>query len=228
MANVGPGSDQVSQPLSKTDYVLQRLREEIADGTLNTGEPLKQTDLARRYGVSPTPVREALRLLEAEKTINYSPHHGATVAEMSSEGVSDLYRLRAASESLATRIAVERFNEETVARITSLHQALSEGRSTLPAAQLSQLNKQLHFAIYSSGSPEIVSHIESIWRLIPAAVTLWSRPSYTRVLVAQHARIIDAVVARDADAAAELMSEHVLTSARFRQERQSAQPGEIT
>lgn len=225
MSNVGSASDRVGQPLSKTAYVLNRLRAEIADGTLNTGAALKQTDLAIRYGVSPTPVREALRLLEAERTITYSPHRGATVAEMSREGVSDLYRLRAATESLATRIAVERFDDQTVERIQDLHTQMVKGRLRLPPEELSRMNKELHFAIYSSGSPEIISHIASIWQLIPASETLWDQPSFSKVLIAQHAKIIEAVVARDADAAADLMSEHVLTSSRYRADRQKNSRG---
>lgn len=208
-------------PMSKTAYVLDRMRGEIASGAIIPGESLKQTDLAARYGVSPTPVREALRLLQAEGTISYSPHRGATVAGMDAERVRDLYLLRATMESLATRIAVERLADDsgTLELVQKLHRELSRGRTKLSGSELAQLNKTLHFAIYSSGSTIIAEHINSLWRLIPPTVTMWDQPRITKVLVAQHAKIIEAFASRDAPAAAELMSEHVMTAARFREQQ---------
>ncbi|MGH3762934.1 GntR family transcriptional regulator [Actinophytocola sp.] len=212
---------QGGPPTSKTAYVLRRLRDEIADGFFHTGQPLRQVDLASRYGVSPTPVREALRLLEAEGLISYSPHRGATVTEMDAQSVQDLYRLRAAMESHATRVAAERFADDSGERLLKLHRQLARARTKLAGAELSRLNKELHFAIYESGSLIIAEHIHSLWRLIPPAVTLWSRAEFTKVLVPQHGEVITAVLDRDPDAAADLMSEHVLTAARFREELQA-------
>ena len=95
-------------PQSKTAYVVERLREEIAAGVIVAGAPLRQTEIASRYGVSPTPVREALRILEAAGTIVYSPNRGATVREMHPTDGDDLYRLRAEMEGFACELSVQR------------------------------------------------------------------------------------------------------------------------
>src|SRR5690606_13609436 len=77
-------SPSAGPPKSKGRYVLDRLREEIAEGVLSPGTALKQTDIAQRYGVSATPVREALRLLESEGQVAYVANRGAVVHDSAS------------------------------------------------------------------------------------------------------------------------------------------------
>ena len=215
-----PLDEQVTQPpVSKTAYVLDRMRREIASGVILPGGPLKQTDLAARYGVSPTPVREALRLLEADGTISYSPHRGATVAEMDAPRLRDLYLLRATVESLATRVACERISDKAALdRIQKLHRELAERRSEVSAAERSRMNRDLHFAIYSCGSTTIAEHIGSLWRLLPTSATIWDSDSVADTLVAQHSNIIDALRDRDVGAAGAFMYEHIMTAGRVRVE----------
>ncbi|WP_009949948.1 GntR family transcriptional regulator [Saccharopolyspora erythraea] len=110
-----------SPPQSRTAWVAERIREDVAAGTIQPGELIKQTVLAKRYGVSPTPVREALRMLEADGMIVYSTHKGATVREMTPETAADLYRLRAAVESVAAGMAVERMTSEGLQEIERQH-----------------------------------------------------------------------------------------------------------
>ncbi len=113
------------QPVSKTDYVLQRLRMDISSGAIKAGTPLRQLEIAERYGVSATPVREAMRLLEADGSITYSRHRGVTVNEMSSEGIRDLYRLRSLAEGLAVEVAVERMDQAHLVKVIAAHDRLA-------------------------------------------------------------------------------------------------------
>lgn len=203
-------------PLSKTEYVLARLRQDIREGAVNPGQPLRQAELAQRYGVSPTPVREALRLLEAEGAISYSPHKGATVAELSPERIDDLYRLRATVESLATRLAVERVSEDMFDEVAELHDRIKAGLGDVDGRVLARWNREMHFAIYQRGSPLIAEYVTSLWKFLPPEVTLWSEHGYAEALIEQHGDIVAALLERDADRAAELMAGHVLTAADFR------------
>lgn len=201
-------------PPSKTAYVLERLREDIRSGAINPGQPLRQTDLAQRYGVSPTPVREALRLLEADGAISYSPHKGATVAELSPGNVKDLYLLRAEVEGLATRLAVQRLPEGAGDEIAATHRRLCEtGSAGLDRARL---NRELHFAIYRHGSPLVTEFVTTLWRPIPPQVTMWQDDDIATVFNAQHDKIVRAVLARDADGAARCMADHIMTAGRYR------------
>lgn len=218
--------DTAGPPLSKTAYVLERLRQDIRSGSVTPGQPLRQAELAQRYGVSPTPVREALRLLEAEGAISYSPHKGATVAEMSQRHIEDLYRLRATVESLATRLAVERLETNVIDEVREVHERIKNGIGTMDGKVLSRLNREMHFSIYHRGSPLVADHVMSLWRFLPPEVTLWSDPEVAAVLVDQHEQIFRALVDGDADRAAELMAEHIATAAdyRFRQVDGSSRP----
>lgn len=203
-------------PLSKTEYVLERLRDDIRSGAVNPGQPLRQAELAARYGVSPTPVREALRLLEAEGSISYSPHKGAIVSEMSPQRIEDLYRLRATIEGLATRLATERLVPETIEEVSAIHERIKEGLGSVDGKVLSRWNRELHFAIYHRGSPLVADHVNALWRFLPPEVTLWSDPGVAAELVEQHEQVIAALQAGDADRAAELMADHIQTAATHR------------
>ena len=211
MADPGAGP-----PPSKTEYVLARLREELDGGIINPGEPLHQSELAARYEVSPTPVREALRRLEAEGRVTYAPHRGATVVGLSPVELDDLYRLRATVEGLATRIAGERHRGEEFAAAQALHEQIARGVQTADGRQLALWNRELHFAIYHLGSGLIAAQVRSLWTFIPPEVTMWSDPEIAVEFVTQHANILGALTRGETDRAAALMSEHVLTAAQRR------------
>lgn len=82
-------------PAGKAQYPLRRLRQEIADGVIRPGEALRHSNLAKRYGISPTPLREALRLPKSEGTVDYLPHRGATLDVVSEQQMQHIYTLRA-------------------------------------------------------------------------------------------------------------------------------------
>jgi len=213
---VAPVADRTLPPLSKTEYVLQRLREDIASGLVVPGTSLRQSEIAARYGVSATPVREALRLLEAGGTITYAPHRGATVRELSPERVHDVYLLRAEIEGLATAVAVERMTDEDLAAVEEVHRELQESAAS-GGQDLAVLNRRLHFTIYHAGSELIASHASSLWTLFPPRVTIWRDAQAARVLAADHEGILDALRQRDAGLAKERAREHIMNAARLRE-----------
>jgi DNA-binding GntR family transcriptional regulator len=201
---------QDGPPVSKSSYVAKRLREDIRDGVVVPGQPLRQADLARRYGVSQTPVREAMRRLEVEGVISYSPHKGATVNELSDARVADLYRLRARIEELATEIAAERMTDEGLQRIVELHEQLAAGIGRDEPSTLAVLNRELHFTIYQIGSSLVADHAKSLWGFLTPDSTVWTEGGVAATLVSQHATIVEALEAKNAAEAGRLMAEHVL------------------
>jgi DNA-binding GntR family transcriptional regulator len=213
---VGGTAHPAGPPLSKTEYVLQRLRADIAGGVVVPGASLRQSDIAARYGVSPTPVREALRLLEAGGMISYAPHRGATVRELSPERVQDVYRLRAEIEALATAVACERMTDEDLDRVEAVHEELRTYRGT-DGETLALLNRRLHFTIYHAGSDLIASHASSLWSLFPPEITIWADPDAARALVVDHDGIIEALRARNPRLAQDRAREHVLHAEKLRE-----------
>ncbi|WP_433869159.1 GntR family transcriptional regulator [Saccharopolyspora sp. CA-218241] len=210
--NAGP------PPQSRTAWVAERIREDVAAGTLRPGELIKQTVLAKRYGVSATPVREALRLLEADGMVVYSAHKGATVREMTPETAADLYRLRAAVESVAAGMAVERMSPEGLREVERRHGEIRRAIDDhAPAAELSLLNKRFHFALYEQSSPLVQQYAEALWVRFTPPATIWTAEN-AEALQRDHDGILDAVRSRDAEAAARLTADHIKHAAAIRDE----------
>ena len=97
--------------LTKTDGVAEALRLEILQGSLASGTQLRQDEVAERLGVSPTPVREAFAILEAEGFLDRRPHRGVVVAKADGDDMRDTYEVRGLLEALATQRVVARNDE---------------------------------------------------------------------------------------------------------------------
>jgi DNA-binding GntR family transcriptional regulator len=213
-------SDQ-APPVSRTAYVVERLKADVASGAIKPGELIKQTVLAKRYGVSATPVREALRMLEADGVVDYSAHRGASVREMTPEAARDLYRLRAAAESTAAEMAVERMTPTGLVSIRAAHQALADALTSpdTEPATLSVLNRQFHFAIYEQSSPLVVQHIELLYARFTPGTTVWRDHSDAEALQRDHDLILDAIERGDAAEAGRLTAQHVRHASVIREGR---------
>ena len=163
------------------EYALEQLRESIILGELPAGTPLRLDDLARRLGMSISPIREAVRQLESLGLAKHVPHQGARVLEFDIHELQDLFQVRLSLESLAVRRAAARFSEasERAAR-THLERfdaaaAAGDVRGTLRA------HTDFHFTLYeASGLPWLVALIRPAWdrseRYRPALLASQSGP----------------------------------------------------
>lgn len=214
------GAAWPEQPLSKTAYVLERLRRELANGDIHPGQQLRQVDIAERYGVSPTPVREALRLLEADGAIQYSPHRGATVTELSPQELDDLYMVRSILEAQLAGLAAERATDDQVAAIRQQHEDLKASSGVESAVELSRLNREFHLALLRIGSPLITQQVVSpLWHsFLPPTTGQWRSPEGNARFLEEHERVIRAIEARDPEAARAAMTAHLHTAMRMRKQ----------
>lgn len=209
-------------PLSKTEYVLERLRRDILSGVFQPGEQLRQNDIASAYGVSPTPVREALRLLAANGLIVYSRHKGATVLGLDAQEIRDLYALRAAMEGLAVQIATDRLTAEDLERLQDINATLRTHRHDWSPETLTAMNREFHFGIYAASSPVITSHIQHILSSTPPFGGIWGDHDEADRLVREHDEIWRALKEGDGTSARALMEEHIMGSARYRENARRA------
>jgi len=203
-------------PQSKTAYVVERLREEIAAGVIVAGAPLRQTEIASRYGVSPTPVREALRILEAAGAIVYSPNRGATVRELNPTDADDLYRLRAEMEGFACGLSVQRRGAALVPELEAMVKKLEALEPARDDGEMYRLNRDLHFLLAGAGSQIVLQQVVGVWEAFPPAVTVWGFPKIAAALHRDHRKIISAVRANDSELARQRMQEHVLNARTLR------------
>jgi DNA-binding GntR family transcriptional regulator len=188
--------------LTKTELALQELRAGIRTGDLSPGQRLRVDELTRELGMSPTPIREALRLLQADGLVDYRPHHGIVVAELSAEVTAEVYRLRALLEPLAVELAVPRLSDADVSELERLH----EEHSTSPS---SERNRAWHWAIYeTSGSGLLNDFIRRLWEAFPWRMS-GELPGRAKLSDEEHTSVMKAIRRRDAALAAERMRAHV-------------------
>jgi DNA-binding GntR family transcriptional regulator len=190
-----------------TDVQYARLRKEILDGAFVPGTILLETALSARYGVSRTPVREALGRLAQDGLIERSTR-GFRIRQRGPEQILEIYEARIALEARSAELAAKRRTDFDLARMTHL---LDERRATTDPAQFGPMNNRWHDALRLAGHNETVTDL--LERL--DSLLLLYRPQ--RVLsptaddrsAEEHAEILEAVARGDADAAGTAMTDHL-------------------
>lgn len=198
-----------ARSMTKTDVAFETLRTGIEEGRYKPGQHLKLADLLEELEMSPTPIREAMRLLQAEGLLEHQPHRGVVVRSYSAEQAEEIYRLRSLLEPLATELAVQRASEKEVAGMRSLNDELCRVIEVGGAQSgVAELNAAWHREIYdASGSPFLKDFISRLWTALPVrAIWLTSRGSHSS---AQHCEIMTAIESREPEEARRLMKEHI-------------------
>jgi DNA-binding GntR family transcriptional regulator len=138
---------------TRTQLVVETLREKILSGEIQAGQPLRQTALAHELNVSRIPIREALLQLEGEGLVNFEPHKGATATPLNSEHVAELFDLRAMLECdlLASSLPLLTSDklDEATGILASLDKALGKENA---ANTWSELNAKYHNCLYSAAN----------------------------------------------------------------------------
>ncbi len=185
------------------------LRSAILSGDLGPGERLTQEELAARFNVSMTPVREAIQQLVAEGVLDQSPYKGVQVAEVTTEEATEIYLIRSSVESLAVKIGVPNLRISDVQRIRSLHAQIAELSEQGNIAQVRKLNYEFHFILYQAANmPRLHRMIQNLWAQSPWD-TLYVIPNRARRVVEEHQRIVAAIDQGDSQAASQAMQTHL-------------------
>jgi DNA-binding GntR family transcriptional regulator len=214
--------------VSKTDMVAALIREQIITGELAAGEQLRQRDLAQRFQVSQTPVREAMRRLESEGLVIGDTHRGFTVVEPDDGPVEENFQIRAALESLGASLAARKIDAAGLARLEELNNQMralgdpdhgdpdhgdpDHGDPDHGAAdpRYAVLNREFHFTVYEyARSPLLLSLMRLLW------ASLHGGPKVARThaeSARQHDVIVAALRAADPAAAAAGTYQHIMGS----------------
>ena len=138
---------------TRTQLVVETLREKILNGEIKAGQPLRQAALAEELNVSRIPVREALLQLEAEGLVAFEPHKGATATELNLEQVDELFELRAMLEADLLAASIPNLSDETLDQATDLLSKLDKALGKENAANTwSELNSNYHNCLYSGAN----------------------------------------------------------------------------
>jgi DNA-binding GntR family transcriptional regulator len=192
-------------------YIADALRVAIVEGSLLPGEPLRQDAIARQFSVSAIPVREAFRQLESEGWLTNEPNRGVTVSLQSADEAREIYEIRASLESLAIGIAIERHTPETLAHCRTLLDAAAQERD--PALYVVR-NEQFHMSLYAPADRlRLMELIGAMHRRGERYLRLkLDTPEFKGQSDAEHEAILEAVRARDTEAAQRLVARHLLAT----------------
>ncbi|MDP9145088.1 MAG: GntR family transcriptional regulator [Actinomycetota bacterium] len=197
---------------SAHEFVRGVLRRAILNGELASGSRLVQAEVAAMLDVSTTPVREALRDLATEGLVQFDPHRGAIVAELSAEDVHDIYEIRRVLEPLAMRQAVPRVSDALLARLRRLHQGMLDEPYSVDWVDR---NRVFHMAVYeTAASPRLAAIIRNLQdaSVMYIGASLKHKTGLRDEANHGHAEILEALENRDAEAAVKALDEHLLTS----------------
>ena len=211
---MAPVSDRARTSGRASERAQASLREAILAGELDAGAHLGEVELAERLGVSRTPVREALGRLAAEGLVDLSPHRGARVASFTPDDLEGIFAVRAALEPAATGLAAARVDDDDLAALAALADAMLAVGAPGPEQDLDALaglNRDFHARLLAvAAAPPLAAALATVVHtpVVLRTFHAYDPPSLARSL-AHHAEIVAALRVGDAEWAAAVMRSHI-------------------
>jgi DNA-binding GntR family transcriptional regulator len=198
------------------DQVASRLRDSIIEGALKPGTRLVERELCEQLGVSRPSVREAMRQLENEGLITNLPNRGPIVVVLSEKAAAEIYEVRSALEGLAARLFARNASDEAMSEIKQCCDLLVATPKDAPASEYLALKDQFYAILLKGAGNEVLSHLSGMalrrfYQLRNISVAKTGRAEESRKEVK---KIVDALLARQGDAAEKACIEHVQNTAK--------------
>jgi DNA-binding GntR family transcriptional regulator len=209
----GPDPDPpVARPPSLAEHIRQVLAADIRAGRVKPGEHLAETEIMRRTGVSRTPVREAVQLLQAEGLVVVSPNRGARVARpLTREEALTIYACRLVIEPSMAALAAERVGRAELAQLDALTAEFGrELAGELSVARFSDVDRRFHDLVYAASDSPLLSVFRAYWNRLQVDLTrmVYEREA-PRAFHAEHLEILGHLRAADAAATERAMRDHI-------------------
>lgn len=204
----------IARPLDNRtlwEQVRDRLREDILAGRLEPGAELSEVALAREFGTSRGPLREALGRLAAEGLVTVTPRRGAVVTQLSRQEFIDAYQVREALETLAVRLAVPLLSDAEVAHLRELCELMARAARDDEVRLFFDTNNTFHEALVRGSRNRKLHEVHRmlVGQMVPYLPRSLELRGNLQQSVAEHEAILAAIEARDANRAAELLAEHI-------------------
>lgn len=214
MANENFSPLLIDDTASLAECAYLRVREAIVDGTLAPGSKVSERTLAAAFGISPQPIREALRRLEGEGMVECRPRSGTFVAQFTVEQLVDMGRIRAALEGVAAGIAARRATLSDIKTLVEHLSAMQDATSLKDSAALADANDAFHLTLH--GITENAILIRSLQALrayfhFGSRRVLGTEEQHLQAL-AEHTAIVAAITEHNTERAETLMRAHALRS----------------
>ena len=197
------------------DVVFQTLREAILKGDLRPGERLMELQLAAKLGVSRTPIREAIRMLEQEGLAVTIPRKGAEVARMTEKDMEDVLQIREALDDLAVQVACDKITQEQLERLMATMKNLELAVQARDLSKIVAYDVEFHDVIYeATDNPKLVILLsnlrEQIYRY--RVEYLKEKENYP-MLIVEHEEIVQALKQKNKERVADAMRNHIRNQA---------------
>lgn len=214
MIKTAPASKSKSD-LSSGQDLYHRILGEIRAGSLAPGDRLTEVELAETYGISRTPVREAMRQLEADGLVEHSPRRGASIRRLDHAEVSELYDMRTVLEGAAAEFAARAASDVELAELSAIHEEMVR---TADPRDLSRLNQQFHGALLDAARNRyLVKSVAAIHKaLLILGRSTMQETGRAEQAIAEHGQLLQALQARDPVAAGTAMRAHIAAAHRTR------------
>ena len=197
--------------ITRAEELRLQLADEIVRGALPPGAPLDETDIARRFSVSRTPVREALRQLAASGLVESRAHRGAVVARPTLERLNGMFEAMAELEALCAGLAAERMTAVERARLEAIHEELRVLSHAGNPERFHEVNERFHNAIYAGSQNDYIAEMTLATRV---RVQPFRRAQFRNLgrlakSHAEHDRVVVAIMRGDRNGAATAMRAHI-------------------
>lgn len=195
--------------------IYELVRKEIAAGALRVGDRVTEVDLAKRFGVSRTPVRDAISRLEADGLLTNEPRRGLVVTVLSHQQVVELYFMREILEGATARLAAQGASDIELSMLEELSNKEMSSLDDIPT--LLDINRNFHrlmmLAAHNRYLLRSLSQLALTMSLLPSLLDKGDRAS---AAAAEHRAIVEALLARDREAAEKAARAHIRNSQQHR------------
>ncbi len=205
----------VERPKDLSDEVYERLRAAILEGNLRPGMRLVETRLSEQFGISRTPLREALQKLEQEGLVSARPGGGVVVVELTKRDIQEISGIRQVLEGYAAKLAATRLTEQEMDRLAQIVERTEKALQRGDRAEVAALNAEFHGIINrASGSKRLLKLINGFRQyFFNTKVAEYFTDDELRQSIEGHWRILKALRARDGEAADREVREHLAHAA---------------
>ncbi len=198
----------------RSEQVYEEIKALIMSMELRPGEPLAELTLCERLGVSRTPIRTALRMLESDGLVDFVPHRGAFVKQLTATDIAEIYEIREILEGYCARKACEVISEEAIQYIEEKLDAASTKVNERQYEDAMALSNELHDVIIDlAGNKQITNYLRGIGKYGKYGRRMKHMHSETKRALdnsnREHRTILDALKKRDGALAEEKMREHI-------------------
>jgi len=206
---------------TKTEIVHAKLHRDIIAGKLRPGQRIIISELAKEFGFSEIPIREAIRSLETAGLVRFTPHVGAVISEFNEREFLEIYLIRIELEALATRLAVAHITEADLdflgKNIEKTEKAIQQNKHD----KIGPLNKEFHLRIYQAAPyPYLLNLIKSLWEKFELYQSVFAYvPDRIIPSCQEHKKIIEALRAKNGVLAERLVKEQKACTIRALKER---------